>query len=234
MSKSKTKAGASDAQNTLEERNRALDRVEWLRTLAKRFLHEAKHSDAQVSNDGEQTLDRVAWLKSLAKRFLVEADELEAKWSSEDVVMKGSEGETKSAGGKKRKIQSASKITVDIPAKVEDKTKTSKSKDGKGKSTTRDSSTANVTHKDNAPSSANLADRWNVTALEGGSDRQNKFMKLLGGGKVAASASSAPPNAGRPASKLDIHRVQDDLQRQYDAGMRMKFEGQGQRRGLGG
>ena len=75
-----------------------------------------------------------------------------------------------------------------------------------------------------------LADKWNVTALDGGAERQSKFMKLLGGGKASSSGAQ---NSGEARSKSDIQKSQDDLQKQYDAGMRMKLEGQGQRRGLG-
>lgn len=78
---------------------------------------------------------------------------------------------------------------------------------------------------------AKTTDNWNVSALEGGSERQSKFMKLLGGGKAASSPGAK--GSGGAHSKMDVHKYQDDLQKQYDTGMRMKFEGQGQRRGLG-
>ncbi|KAK1766086.1 small acidic protein-like domain-containing protein, partial [Phialemonium atrogriseum] len=78
---------------------------------------------------------------------------------------------------------------------------------------------------------ADLSERWNVQALGGGSSRQDKFMRLLGGKKHGATTSNAGGNGGR--EHLDIGHVVNDLERQFEAGIRMKFESSGQRKGLG-
>jgi hypothetical protein len=76
-------------------------------------------------------------------------------------------------------------------------------------------------------------DNWNVKALGGGSNRQDKFLRLLGGKKHGSSGISKPKHGSEGGSKLDMTKVQDDLQRQFDAGIKMKFESDGKRKGLG-
>ncbi|KAL1879080.1 hypothetical protein VTK73DRAFT_7406 [Phialemonium thermophilum] len=77
-----------------------------------------------------------------------------------------------------------------------------------------------------------LRERWNVQDLGGGPKRQDKFMRLLGGKKHPALTSSATEGGGQH-STLDMGHVAKDLQRQFEAGIRMKFEAGGQRKGLG-
>ena len=80
--------------------------------------------------------------------------------------------------------------------------------------------------------SADLSERWNVQALGGGSTRQGKFMRLLGGKKHGATVASGTGDG--PREHVDVDRVADDLERQFAAGIRMKYESSGQKRaGLG-
>lgn len=80
-----------------------------------------------------------------------------------------------------------------------------------------------------APPDPAVAQKWNIQGLEGGSARQAKYLKLLGGGKNGAGAVPTSADAGQ----LDMGRVQDDLASQFEAGVKMKFDGGNQRRGLG-
>lgn len=109
--------------------------------------------------------------------------------------------------------------------------KMKKAAKGKDNKTTKDTGAASASSNNNGPGTINAADTWNISDLGGGAERQNKFMKLLGGGKAASSPANQ--NSGKVRPRYDVQKSQDDLQKQYDAGMRMKFEGQGQRRGLG-
>ncbi|KAI1429434.1 small acidic protein family-domain-containing protein [Xylaria sp. FL1777] len=77
----------------------------------------------------------------------------------------------------------------------------------------------------------NGGEQWNVSALEGDSKRKQKFLRLLGGGKVNGVANSDQITS--TSSKADIAKVQSDLERQFDVGMKMKQEGHSHRRGLG-
>lgn len=76
-------------------------------------------------------------------------------------------------------------------------------------------------------------EQWNVSALEGGSARQAKFLKLLGGGKKAGAGAAASTHNGHGSSKQDIEKVQTSLEKQFYSGMKMKHDGQGHKRGLG-
>lgn len=80
------------AQQSLQGREKDLDRVKGLTTLAKQLIHEASElmaredgtSSTKMSpKDKERDLDRVKWLKTLAKQLRREASELEAKWSQD-------------------------------------------------------------------------------------------------------------------------------------------------------
>lgn len=69
----------------------------------------------------------------------------------------------------------------------------------------------------------------NVDGLEGGSARQDKFLRLLGGKKAGASIAKPGSIA---TSKNDSVKAEAAIQRQYEAGMQLKESGQ-KRRGLG-
>jgi hypothetical protein len=68
-----------------------------------------------------------------------------------------------------------------------------------------------------------------IAGLEGGSARQDKFLRLLGAKK--AGASTAKPGS-IAASKNDSVSAEAAIQRQFEAGMQLKESGQ-RRRGLG-
>lgn len=69
----------------------------------------------------------------------------------------------------------------------------------------------------------------NVEGLEGGSARQDKFLRLLGGKKAGVSIAKSGSIA---TSKNDSVKAEAAIQRQYEAGMQLKESGQ-KRRGLG-
>ncbi|KAK3327562.1 small acidic protein family-domain-containing protein [Cercophora scortea] len=85
------------------------------------------------------------------------------------------------------------------------------------------------THEANPSPSVGLSERWSVNELGGGESRQDKFMRLLGGKKAGAAATVGGP--ARP--KLDSNHVAKELEQQFEAGVRMKYELGGQKRGLG-
>lgn len=69
----------------------------------------------------------------------------------------------------------------------------------------------------------------NIEGLEGGSARQDKFLRLLGGKKAGASIAKPGSIA---AGKNGSVKAEAAIQRQYEAGMQLKESGQ-KRRGLG-
>lgn len=81
---------------------------------------------------------------------------------------------------------------------------------------------------------APIAEQWNPDALTGDDARKSKFMRLLGAGKGKTDGEKKP-RAGKDAKKMveEISKVQSELERQYESGMKMKHDGGGKRRGLG-
>lgn len=77
----------------------------------------------------------------------------------------------------------------------------------------------------------NGGEQWNVSQLEGDAKRKQKFLRLLGGGKADGLVGSN--HTASTSSRTDIVKMQSDLERQFDVGMKMKQEGHGHRKGLG-
>ncbi|KAA8893704.1 hypothetical protein FN846DRAFT_977700 [Sphaerosporella brunnea] len=71
------------------------------------------------------------------------------------------------------------------------------------------------------------AAKWNAAELAGGDARQSKFMRLLGAGKLAA-APLKPNDAG---SSIKVR--ERELEKQFNAGLKMAHEPNSKRRGLG-
>lgn len=76
------------------------------------------------------------------------------------------------------------------------------------------------------------AAQWNPNALTGDESRRKKFLRLLGVKKTNNGVTDGA-NHKSTAKAADIEKVQTDLERQYEAGMKMKHDGGGKRRGLG-
>lgn len=74
-------------------------------------------------------------------------------------------------------------------------------------------------------------EQWNVSELEGDAKRKQKFLRLLGGGKANGLAGN--DHTASKSSRTDIAKMQSDLERQFDVGMKMKQEGHSHRKGLG-
>ncbi|KAH9910006.1 hypothetical protein F4778DRAFT_713771 [Xylariomycetidae sp. FL2044] len=85
---------------------------------------------------------------------------------------------------------------------------------------------------DQGRASTDAGEQWNVSALEGGDQRRDKFLKLLGA-KKSNGVAAADGHHAPASSKSNIAQMQSDLERQFDAGMKMKHDGHGHRRGLG-
>ena len=82
------------------------------------------------------------------------------------------------------------------------------------------------------PTGSGPAEQWNPDALTGDAARKQKFLRLLGAGKTNAAATDGAKHKSS-AKVEDITKVQSELERQYEAGMKMKHDGGAKRRGLG-
>lgn len=82
----------------------------------------------------------------------------------------------------------------------------------------------------------NGAEQWNADALSGDTARKDKFLRLLGAGKFNGAditEKSLKRSKSPKKSFAAISAVENELERQFEAGVRMKHDGQGKRRGLG-
>lgn len=68
---------------------------------------------------------------------------------------------------------------------------------------------------------------WNAVALSGGDERKSKFLRLLGAGK---SKEIETPSQTSP---VFLAKAERELEKQYEAGVRMKHDLGGRRKGLG-
>lgn len=110
---------------------------------------------------------------------------------------------------------------------TEDGTKEKKHKKSKDK-THREEANAEELAVNGNTNVSNGAEQWNPEALTGDAARRDKFLRLLGAGKSSRDSSS---NKHKPSTKAtDILHVQEDLEKQYEAGMKLKGS---KRKGLG-
>ncbi|KAI1434626.1 small acidic protein family-domain-containing protein [Xylaria sp. CBS 124048] len=145
---------------------------------------------------------------------------------------------------KKRKHQKASATAGNVATEPIDVDEVPNEKKGKNKSkheiqeiqekrSSKDDSLAPTSTVVGASNTnTNGADRWNVSALEVDDKRKNRFLRLLGANKAGNSTSNSSP-VNSTTSKAELSRMQSDLERQFDTGMKMKQDGQSRRKGLG-
>jgi len=140
------------------------------------------------------------------------------------------ETETKKEKKRKREVVVNENPNEDGPSKKTKKKKTAKKEKAQAEL---------ETVSEAAKVEADADERWHVRNLEGGAARQEKFLKLLGGKKAKAASTSGETKANDSAptaasrDRLHMGHVAEDLEKQFQAGVRMKFEQSGQRRGLG-
>lgn len=120
-------------------------------------------------------------------------------------------------------VQADAEEETEKPAKAEKKAKKDKKekKDKKAKTLAKEEEPTSITND------------WNADALDGDAARKDKFLRLLGGKKDGAAASAK----SKPEKKdtKDISKVQTELERQFEQGIKLKHGdgGQGKRRGIG-
>ncbi|KAF8847014.1 hypothetical protein BDZ45DRAFT_360544 [Acephala macrosclerotiorum] len=143
------------------------------------------------------------------------------------------EDETKKEKNKKG-LTETELVVEEVPSTVERKMKVKESNDEK-----LDRQIAEREAKMKAEEAARGGGaQWNADSLSGDAARRDKFLRLLGAGKNGTVA--AQPDAKKIKEKGkdkksvdDIAKVQSALERQYEAGMKLKHDGGNKRRGLG-
>ncbi|KAH7336552.1 hypothetical protein BKA65DRAFT_36189 [Rhexocercosporidium sp. MPI-PUGE-AT-0058] len=76
------------------------------------------------------------------------------------------------------------------------------------------------------------AEQWNPDALTGDAARKDKFLRLLGAGKGSSKGGEKDKKKKKDAG-IDIVKIQEELERQFQAGVKMKHDGGSKKRGLG-
>lgn len=75
--------------------------------------------------------------------------------------------------------------------------------------------------------------QWHVGDLSGGEARQEKYLRLLGGGKKTDAGDKKKEKKAGKKALSDPIRAEQDIERQFEAGMKMKIERGGGKKGLG-
>ncbi|KAI0422166.1 small acidic protein family-domain-containing protein [Xylaria grammica] len=190
-------------------------------------------SGRHLETEAERKRKRKEEKRAKKRKREVEVHEVEAPMDSTDADAEANaedEVETPRERKKKRKLEKPRDDENGAEATPVKKDKKKKKKDKKEQQRNDDTSTPTPTPTINSEANPNSGDQWNVSALEGDSKRKQKFLRLLGAGK-----SNGIANGGTTltSSKADIARMQSDLERQFDVGMKMKKEGHSHRKGLG-
>ncbi|TAQ84664.1 hypothetical protein B7494_g7007 [Chlorociboria aeruginascens] len=84
----------------------------------------------------------------------------------------------------------------------------------------------------------NGAEQWNVEALTGDAARKDKFLRLLGAGKSTSNGDGEGEGKGEVKKKKkskveDIRKVENELEMQFEASRKIKYDNGGKKRGLG-
>ncbi|KAI8714245.1 Small acidic protein [Fusarium sp. LHS14.1] len=169
----------------------------------------SERSHVETPAEAEPKKEKKSKKSKKAKEVEAEEEAVEAEADSEAEEPAVSEKKSKKAEKKRKR---------DSEAAAE--TSTKKEKKGKGKKEKEESSA-------DAP-----AEQWHVDEVEGGSARQAKFLRLLGGKKGGAS-TGAPTTSHASKGQSDSTKAEAEIQKQFEAGMKMKNEGGSKRRGLG-
>lgn len=189
-----------------------------------------KSEDAEEGHAQEPLIEEVADEEAKDKKTKKDKKSKKSKSETADVeeVVEEAEDVTESKAEKKKRKREAEADEINNTAVEADdsKEKKRKKKDKKANNSV-DVEAKEQTNNAQDQEKTTGAEQWNVSALGGGATRQAKFMKLLGGKKSVDAGTDS--SAG--TSKQHIEHMQDDLERQFEAGMRKKDLGG--KRGLG-
>lgn len=186
-----------------------------------------KKKKAKKAKDEEE----VPAPKEVPKDEIAKAEEARSEAGDADKADKKEKKKDKKKDKKRKREADDTDAAADGDVFVIDTGSAKKGKKSKSK-IAKDSAEENIT-KETAGQPEADGEQWNVSALEGGSARQAKFLKLLGGGKKAGATAAAGAHSGHGSSRQDIDKVQTSLEKQFYSGMKMKHDGQGHKRGLG-
>jgi hypothetical protein len=180
--------------------------------------------DAMEVNTEADAIDDVDTPKIKKKKLKVEhtSDDEEAETPKEKKEKKDKK--------KDKKEHAAEGNGTSEPGHVDDLPKEKKDKRKKEKKVKEEEAQESVEEYVPKPTTEG-GEQWNVSALDGDDKRKQKFLRLLGAKKPNGASSDG--HTASTSSKADIAKIQSDLERQFDVGMKMKEAGHSRRKGLG-
>ncbi|CZT02604.1 hypothetical protein WAI453_002120 [Rhynchosporium graminicola] len=153
---------------------------------------------------------------------------------TEDVEAVVEEPDTEKSHKKKKSKSEATEVELvegTRPAKKEKKSKQGSGDRPDETIAQREAKLKAISNKgDDGPSTG--AEQWNPDALAGDAARKDKFLRLLGAGKGGSKADENDKKKNKDAG-VDIVKIQEELERQFQAGVKMKHDGGPKKRGLG-
>lgn len=221
-------------QDAAEEEAKAAEeaaRLEVERLAEAKALEEAQAGDEAKAAKKAKKAAKEA--KKLAKVSSEESSSKKRK-RTEDVEVVAEEEPKKDKSHKKKK--SKSEVTeVEPPQDTRPAKKEKKMKESSDERLDKVTAEREVKMKaefdgDNKPSHG--AEQWNPHALTGDAARKDKFLRLLGAGKGASKGGEKDKKKNKDGG-VDINKIQEELERQFQAGVKMKHDGGSKKRGLG-
>ncbi|APA13948.1 hypothetical protein sscle_12g087180 [Sclerotinia sclerotiorum 1980 UF-70] len=183
--------------------------------------------EPKVMTEEEKAALKEARVKRKAEKKLEKKAKKEEEAKLGIAALKGKQN--RKARKELRRAERAAKEAPEPPVEVEESKKRKRSKEEKESSKRKKSKS--TSEEEEEPAKKEIAAQWNADALDGDAERKSKFLRLLGAGKGGAVSGKGAETKGK--GKDDIEKVQSELERQYDYGMKMKHDGGAKRRGLG-
>ncbi|KAL2068674.1 hypothetical protein VTL71DRAFT_15012 [Oculimacula yallundae] len=221
-----------------ERRQKAAEEAAKAAEEAANFLSE-KGTNVTQEEEAKQSRREKKAAKKLAKAT-GDVSSSKKRKRTEDVQVVAEEKPEKEISHKQKK----SKLEVTEVEAVEDTRpakKDKKEKKEKKAKESRDDRLDKVIAEREAKLKANASDddgpshgaeQWNPDALTGDAARKDKFLRLLGASK-GPSKGVEKDKKKKKDTGVDIVKIQEELERQFEAGVKMKHDGGPKKRGLG-
>lgn len=188
-------------------------------------------SVAETNNSAEEIVPKEARSKSMKRKM---SHDLEYKVDDPSQVE-----DNDAARKEKKRLKKENKSQQAPEVEVQEVTldpKPTPEENGKKPKSKRDS----INHSTKANGSAKQeedvrnGEQWNPDALNGDPARMDKFLRLLGASKVNGNVTEKASKKvkAKTKTKAMVEQVQDELERQFETGIRMKNYGQ-RKKGLG-
>ncbi|PQE25994.1 wound-responsive ked protein [Rutstroemia sp. NJR-2017a BBW] len=233
------KLKGKEAKKARKEQKRLKKEAKFGKGTVTKEVQQPQESEERQQNGAAEEQDRSGDLLSNIEMALDIAAAEPAGETKEERKARREKKKAEKAAAKEKKAAPVSEPEPEpAPAAEADESKKRKrskeEKESKKEHKRKKSSKSADEEKDTSNAGADMAgEQWNADALDGNDQRKSKFLRLLGAGKNAAGGAKTATEGKDKKDKRDIEKVQSELERQYEMGMKMKHDGGAKRRGLG-